>query len=302
MAHRHKRPKPEPPSQWVPVGDDPQQAQRDAGSNLLKMLLSLYAKTKINAYDLCVLCEYCSKSGVPGGAFSTYAKAPGGQTGSYQHFLDSRLPGPGPLYYVPTPCNIKRSPKRTVKDIPFRPVFDSIADELQECPDILKLIDQDPDTRDQTVLDLPCYLNHPHVAQAAAGGVRAPVPLGIYMDGVRYTSTVGGRADNVLGFWVINLLTEKRHVAGVLLGSDRCLCGCKGWCTLYPPLCAISWMMKSLVDGHSPPRRHDGSEWAVGDPLGQRREFPTCCVLWMMSASPLCTASLVHFVLSFVFS
>eukprot|EP00959_Pyramimonas_sp_CCMP1952_P383430 8034680-Pyramimonas_sp.AAC.1 len=279
-----KRPRaPEPPSRWAPRDVDPLQAQRDAGSELLKMLLSLYATTKINAYDLSVLCGYCAKAGVPGGAFSRYARDPGKQSGAYQHFLDTKLPGPGPLYYVPTPCNVKRSPKREIKHIPFRPIFETIADELQTDDTSLHLVGQDPDDREQTVLDLPCYLNHPHVVQAVDEGRLKPVPLGVYMDGVRYTSTVGGRADSVLGFWVINLLTGKRHVAGVLLGSDKCLCGCKGWCTFHPPMHAISWMLKSLVDGHTPAHRHDGSDWALDDPLGKRKEFPRCCVLWSSS-------------------
>eukprot|EP00959_Pyramimonas_sp_CCMP1952_P126338 2642394-Pyramimonas_sp.AAC.1 len=56
---------------------------------------------------------------------------------------------------------------------------------------------QDPDTREESVLDLPCYSSHPDVQRAADAGDTPPVPLGLYLDGVVCTSGVGGRADTI---------------------------------------------------------------------------------------------------------
>eukprot|EP00959_Pyramimonas_sp_CCMP1952_P222275 4647069-Pyramimonas_sp.AAC.1 len=109
---------------WVPGGDArKQQARREAGSELLKHILSLYASAKLSAYDVCVLCYRCQVAEVPGGSFSIYGSAPGKQSGSYQRHLDTVLPGPGDLYMVPTPCNVRRAATRSIRDIPFRPIW-----------------------------------------------------------------------------------------------------------------------------------------------------------------------------------
>eukprot|EP00959_Pyramimonas_sp_CCMP1952_P038076 796690-Pyramimonas_sp.AAC.1 len=81
-----------------------------------------------------------------------------------------------------------------------------------------------PSTRPQTAMDLPCYKEHKVVADNRMQRIPPPVPVGIYLDGVRYTSIVSGRPDSILGIWLINLLTSKRHLLGVLLGSDKCEC------------------------------------------------------------------------------
>eukprot|EP00959_Pyramimonas_sp_CCMP1952_P464703 9487064-Pyramimonas_sp.AAC.1 len=89
---------------WIPGGNARlRQAQRDAGSELLKHILSLYSCGKLSAYDVCVMCYRCHTASVPGGSFGTYAQEPGKQSGSYQRHLDTVLPGAGDLYFVPTP-------------------------------------------------------------------------------------------------------------------------------------------------------------------------------------------------------
>eukprot|EP00969_Alexandrium_andersonii_P011182 485865-Alexandrium_andersonii.AAC.1 len=79
----------------------------------------------------------------------------------------------------------------------------------------------------------PAWRANPHAAAARAEGATA-VPCALYLDGVRFTRSIGtGRQDSFVGFYTYNLLTGKRHVAGLLRRSELCRCGCRGWCSLY---------------------------------------------------------------------
>ena len=80
--------------EWI---DDEQreadsQAKREAGKGLYDRLLALYACCKLNAEDLCVLCDLCQRAGVGGGSFQIFAMEPHGLSGSYQRHIDDRLP------------------------------------------------------------------------------------------------------------------------------------------------------------------------------------------------------------------
>ena len=49
-----------------------------------------------------------------------------------------------------------------------------------------------------TVLDTPAYKDHELVKAACAKGEQRPLPLGIYLDGVRVTAPLAGRYDSVI--------------------------------------------------------------------------------------------------------
>ena len=97
------------------------------------------------------------------------------------------------------------------------------------------------------------------------------VPLALFLDGVRYTSMIAGRAGTVLGFCLTNLVTEKRYWVGGVRSGDTCRCGCRGWCTLFPLLNSLKWMIAQLAQGKRFDRRHDGSAYDADDPLEQIR-------------------------------
>eukprot|EP00959_Pyramimonas_sp_CCMP1952_P361639 7573797-Pyramimonas_sp.AAC.1 len=163
------------------------------------------------------LCYYCEQAGVPGGQFGEYALAPGKQPGKYQNALDKVCPGPGVLYMVRTPGNRLRQAQRKHRDIPFRPAFEALDEEVQQNSNILRMLGAPEEERGESIMDLPCYKDHRVVLDNIANGRPPPIPIGFYVDGVRYTSIVSGRPDTVLGYWMINLLTGVRHVLGVQL-------------------------------------------------------------------------------------
>eukprot|EP00959_Pyramimonas_sp_CCMP1952_P136128 2848193-Pyramimonas_sp.AAC.1 len=92
----------------------------------------------------------------------------------------------------------------------------------------------DPGERKRCVWDTPAYREHPIVVTGVSNGRAQPLPLGIYLDGIRYLLQAAGRQDTVAGVWLINLISGKRHLLCSLRHSDTCLCGCRGWDSLYP--------------------------------------------------------------------
>ena len=67
------------------------------------------------------------------------------------------------------------------------------------------------------------YNEHPVVTGQPPGS--APVaPFNLFVDGVAYSLT-----DTVIGFWLINQITGKRHLFCVVRKKLICTCGCKGW-------------------------------------------------------------------------
>eukprot|EP00959_Pyramimonas_sp_CCMP1952_P332137 6954662-Pyramimonas_sp.AAC.1 len=73
----------------------------------------------------------------------------------------------------------------------------------------------------------PVYADNPTVRQAYADGLQRPLPPAFYLDGVQYQAQAAGRADTVLGLWVINMLSGRRHLVSALKGLDQCGCGCR---------------------------------------------------------------------------
>ena len=67
-----------------------------------------------------------------------------------------------------------------------------------------------------------------------------------------------------------NLLTMRRHLLAVLVRSEICRCGCKGWCGLHEVFSSIRRSLKSLADMEFPSRRHDGGELDLTKPLSLR--------------------------------
>ena len=71
---------------------------RQAGANLFKHLLGLFAERKVTAKDFAIACHWCRAAGVPGADFSSYGLAPGqASDGAYQRYLDRAIPPHAPI-------------------------------------------------------------------------------------------------------------------------------------------------------------------------------------------------------------
>lgn len=251
---------------------------RTAGANLYRHLVTLYAERKMSAKDLSIACYFCSEAGVRGADFQQMALAPGQSSGNYQKAIDRVLPPFSPLYWLPTPVTMRGTVHRQVRPMPHNPLHEAIAREVRQDPSILQRV--------STMQWPPCYMEHPLVREAQAQGKVWPLPLALYLDGVRFTSPLAGRADSILGVWAYNGVTSRRHYLFSLRAQDTCQCGCKGWCSLFPLMACLAWSVRCLLLGKRPTTRHDGSNWSPEDPVGQAtlqfgEDLPHAIVLYL---------------------
>lgn len=93
-----------------------------------------------------------------------------------------------------------------------------------------------------------------------SGGGRAVLPLALYLDGVPMT-----KRDGVLGIWMYNLVSMKRHLVAVLRKSSMCKCGCHGWDSLHAVWCFVHWSLRAMAAGRFPEKRHDNQAWKAAD-------------------------------------
>ena len=85
---------------------------------------------------------------------------------------------------------------------------------------------------------------------------RMVLPLALYVDGVPYSST-----DSVIGIWMYNLVSERRHLLALLKKRNACRCGCRGWCSYYIFFKWLHWSLEAMAQGRYPQGRHDGKPW-----------------------------------------
>eukprot|EP00959_Pyramimonas_sp_CCMP1952_P455426 9471533-Pyramimonas_sp.AAC.1 len=243
------QPGPRGPRRWTGAASA---THREGGAQLMRLLLTWYASCKITAQQFCVACHYCGVAGVKGAAFDMYACEPGKFSGHYQRHLDSILPSPGPLYDIRVPVNLFYSSIRSTTSIPMKYAWQCIDEEYENNHTIAETLAKDPSERNTCILDVPAYKEHPLVVTAEANREQRPLPIGLYMDGIRYISQAAGRSDTVTGIWLVNLLSGRRHLLSSLRHSDECACGCRGWDSIYPLLLALTWMIRAMVRGETP--------------------------------------------------
>ena len=128
-----------------------------------------------------------------GAEFGKLALAPGQSTGNYQKVVDRVFPPLSPLYMLPTPTMVRGRGRRDVRDIPMNPLHEAIARETKHDPHIVEAVPS---------MEWPSeFLEHPLVVEARSRGKPWPIPLAIYLDGVRFTAPLAGRSDSILGVW-----------------------------------------------------------------------------------------------------
>ena len=99
----------------------------------------------------------------------------------------------------------------------------------------------------------PAYWQHAIVQRCRD---RMVAPVAIYVDAVPYSES-----DSVIGWWMVNLLSGRRFLVGLLRKRLSCRCGCRGWCSFYAIFRALHWMIKCGADGVWATARHDREPW-----------------------------------------
>eukprot|EP00969_Alexandrium_andersonii_P208806 9222059-Alexandrium_andersonii.AAC.1 len=235
---------------WEDVGysdssmdEDPERNPEAAATLFLDELVGLYLESRISAQHLCTLCWWARKAGMVGSLVEEYAVRPGQSGGNYQRHLD-RVMGfdavQNQMYPVACPVHPRgQAFGRKVEDIPFRPPHELLHDELVEDGSVLLKLQEQIDSGALP----PANDAHPVVREADV----PVVPLAVYMDGVAYSQT-----DSVVGVWLVNLVSNARHMVGLVRKSITCACGCRGWCTFFPILEFLRWSLWALAMGVFP--------------------------------------------------
>ena len=107
------------------------------------------------------------------------------------------------------------------------------------------------------------YYHHPVVENRAEDELI--LPLAFFIDAVPYS-----QVDSVVGFWVINMITNRRCLLATLRRCMLCRCGCRGWCSLFEMFTFINWSLQAIADRVLPTSRHGGDPWHASDAIRQR--------------------------------
>ena len=231
--------------------DDPSELLPHECSQLfMDMLISMKLEGVISAKQACVLSYWAKRGGLapPGDAL---ALSPASSGGHFSRHFDKVLGVDlkQDLYRVCVPGHRKHDRHRASRDVSVCLPFEALCDELEENPGILQTLKEQ--ARANIFPD--AYYLHPVVRNHEMGTV---LPVGLYVDGVRYL-----RRDSTIGFWLINMVTHRRHLMACLPKREFCKCGCRGYCSLYPIMVFVEWCMATLAAGKVPATRHDGSPW-----------------------------------------
>jgi hypothetical protein len=222
----------------------------------LNLLTSLKLAGTLSAKQVCLLSFWARGGGLcnPGASLAVHPAKEGGAFS--KHFdkvigLDRELKGE--FYEFPMPMLERWSLGRTVGPNFANFAYKQIKSEVENVPGFWDSLRADIDKGDFGL----AYSEHPLVVCNPAETI---VPLGIYLDGVAYQNR-----DKALGLWIINLSTNKRHLAMVFKNKAFCRCGCHYWCSLYSAFEVLGWLVRTMASGKYPSTRHDDSQWALGD-------------------------------------
>ena len=218
---------------------------------LVEELLDMYfGQKKMSAKSLCCLCWWAAKAGAVGQVHELKYR-PGAQTGQFQKHLDRALGmelSSEKYVTLDVPGHSKYDVSRSVHRTPVLPPHEALHSELGEDPSLLDQLAEWV-ARDEFPA---AYTDHVLVR----GSEEPVLPLALYLDGVPFL-----KKDSMIGFFVYNLVSGRRHLAAVLRKSYICKCGCKGWCSIFPIMEMLHWSFGACAAGTWPRQHPSGRDW-----------------------------------------
>jgi hypothetical protein len=224
-------------------GGEDHQGLENHGDDLEEYLLKKFALGMLDAQSVCVISWMAVKAGAKGDGLARMAVPPEKHSSSYMRHLRKLLPmDTSDLFTVPVPAKVKGS--RGVRNI------------LMAAPHIVlqKEADKFPDAGAGSVEErvretewADSYFDHPLTEKP--GDTRTPIPCALYLDGIKFTRSIGPRQDSLLGITCYSILTGSRHLIATLSKREMCGCGCRGWDTLMTVFDFIKWSLEVLGAG-----------------------------------------------------
>lgn len=173
--------------------------QRDAGEMVFELILGIYAsKSAMSARQFCLICQGLAKCNTPGADWGKWGgNISGNCSGGYKRHLNSLLPGSGPYYTAMLPCSGAESPMVKSKETCFQMVWETMSAEISSSSSMQAMMETGAEDDPSSVMSLPVYLQHPLVQRARESREPWPIPLGLYLDGVRFSPISAGRTNQM---------------------------------------------------------------------------------------------------------
>ena len=258
-----------------------------AGDAFVDFCLEQMYLGKMSATTLCTLCFWAARAGAEG-KVKRCSLSPTSQSGKCSAHVDKtsgfNLKEDGDLFKLPVPIYAKFDASRSSVNLPMQLPHELFSSEVEAHPNLL-------DELEVKMKDSHWagpYKEHVVVESSPD----KPLPCCLYLDGVAVTNR-----DGVLGIWIYNEISERRHLCCVIRKSALCKCGCRGACTLHPVMNTIKWSLTALAAGTFPSVGPDGSPlsgWraeVAGTSLGVRGALIHIKGDWMEFSSSLGLAS-----------
>ena len=224
---------------------------QDGQDGFADYLIERWKRGIISARDLCVIFWWASKAGAGGSLITKLAKSPSSQSGKFAPHVRQVL-GMNTLekdhMILHLPGHDRRAVDRALLPTAVVPPHEAIHTMLSERPELKEELADAVKHRSLP----PMYFEHP-VAKASSN---TALPLVLYTDGVAIN-----KKESVLGFWIFDIISFRRHLVCAVRKSRLCRCSCKGWCTLWQVFRFLQWSLMSLALGAFPDDRPDGRPW-----------------------------------------
>ena len=242
-----------------------------------QLLLGLLLQKHVTPEQFCNLVFFATKAGDDLKKLDKYGKRPGLTKGCYGKHLKKNLSmyaDAKPAYDLELPVQKRDSPGRATMNFKVLQPQEEIQDELDKIEgwqeQLKQAIDEDKFPK--------AYNDHPVVKKNEGTG-KLVLPIAMFVDGVPFA-----REDSVIGIWIINMLTQRRHFIIALRKSLLCKCGCKGWCTYWEIWNYVNHCFEAMAEGKFIEKRHDNQDWKFNDK--HRKELAAkltiiCAVLYI---------------------
>ena len=233
-----------------------------AGRQFMNCLLTMHFNgAPVSAKFVCILAHWAfryrdsTEKPVPMGP-ADFGYNPNAPNGHFQRHLDKTLGMDTSLnrwYVLDTPVADAHDRSRRIRKIPVNLIHEVLDDEIKETPDFHERLERWIEANKE----LPRYRDHAVVRDNPRKKVH---PVIVYVDAVPHQNR-----ESTYGFWVSSLITNTRHLVGVLRKSDKCQCGCLGWCTLWTFFNYIAWCLTAAAAAISPSRKHNLQPFKHGE-------------------------------------
>ena len=242
---------------------DPRTDPLAAADEFVDVLTGLYTASVLPGKVLTTLCYWAVKAGMKG-APEHVALKPSSHSGHCTRKINKQLGFDAFRemgYTMTCPGMRKHDAARTTFLMELVPPHDVIWKEAASDESLVEKLRA-------AKQDLPpSYHEHPVVSAHPGEDV---LPLAIYSDGLPYSQT-----DSVVGVWIINMISSRRHLVALVRKRLTCKCGCRGQCTWDAVNETLAWSLRSLASNTFPGARADGKIWHNRDENRQLRAGST---------------------------